>query len=635
MKKSIRARGLAPAFSVSVLSLACGAAWAQSVSEVNPVVVTATRMEQPLSQTLSSVSVITREDIDKAQVSTLADLLQGEAGVEFGRNGGPGTTTSFFLRGQESTNVMVMVDGVRAQTDGYGNLTMTDMPLAQIDHIEILRGNASALYGEAAIGGVISIFTRSGQGSTKPYGSISYGSHNTAEANVGYSGAADGYKFDLNAGGTSSNGISAMNPAQNSNANPSNDPYSRQFASVKVDRAIDQGLSVGVRATSNNSSTYYDTNSDMPTDTHQFKIESNLVGAYVKKNINQSWNSQLDISSSDLTYSDYKNGSLSSLNGESKGHQDALRWFNTYQLPTETVLNFGVDQIKERYTNSTTSGYGADRETLAYFGGVTQILGRLTMQANMRHDDIKVSGQVVGQGGVDSENKATTGLLGLGYQITEAIKWTVNGSTGFRAPAENDLAPLYGNPLLKPEFHNSKETGFTYSENNSLIRLVYFESHSTNSIAYDQNTGVPYNIGELDNHGIELTAKTIWMGNSIKASYVNQNPWDVTDNMQALRRARSYGSLDVARRISEFQLGAKFYASSSRNDSYYAPNAFTPTYLTDAGYSTVSLYGSKKIDDEWTARLKFDNIFNRQYQLAYGYNTLGRGLYLTFQYQPK
>jgi vitamin B12 transporter len=84
----------------------------------------------------------------------------------------------------------------------------------------------------------------------------------------------------------------------------------------------------------------------------------------------------------------------------------------------------------------------------------------------------------------------------------------------------------------------------------------------------------------------------------------------------------------MSRALGEYQVGTKLYASGLRTDSIYDS-------YTMAGYATVGLYGSKKIDDEWTARLKFDNIFNRQYQLAYGYNTLGRGLYLTFQYQPK
>ena len=158
MKKTFSLRFVASAISIS--SVACLSQ--AELLEVNPVVVSASRIEQPLSKVLSSVSVITRQDIEKSQSPTLADLLQGEAGFEFGRNGGVGSTTSFFLRGQNSTSVLVMVDGVRVQTDQIAALTMTDMPLSQIERIEILRGNAGALYGESAIGGVINIQTLQG-----------------------------------------------------------------------------------------------------------------------------------------------------------------------------------------------------------------------------------------------------------------------------------------------------------------------------------------------------------------------------------------------------------------------------------------------------------------------------------------
>ena len=165
MKKTTRVRGFAPALTALFLPVAASVQ-AQGI-EINPVVVTASRLEQPLSEVLSSVSVITRADIDKAQASTLADLLQGEAGYEFGRNGGPGTTTSFFLRGEESRNVVVLIDGVKSQIDSIGAIQTTDFPLNQIERVEILKGNASALYGNAAVGGVINIITRRNKGAPK------------------------------------------------------------------------------------------------------------------------------------------------------------------------------------------------------------------------------------------------------------------------------------------------------------------------------------------------------------------------------------------------------------------------------------------------------------------------------------
>jgi vitamin B12 transporter len=264
MKKSIRLRARAfarvSAPALSVLSLAVAASVQAQGIEVNPVVVSATRMEQPLSDVLSSVSVITRVDIDKSQASTLADLLQGEAGFEFGRNGGPGTVTSFFLRGQNSANLVLMVDGVRVQTDSLGSLTQTDMPLSQIERIEILRGNAGALYGDAAIGGVINIFTRKGKGQLMPNGAVSYGTYNTRDLSVGYGGEVDGKSLDLNAGATKSDGFSSMNKQQNTNTNPAANAYSKDNFSLRFENKLNQTLRLGVRVASTKSDTSYDKN---------------------------------------------------------------------------------------------------------------------------------------------------------------------------------------------------------------------------------------------------------------------------------------------------------------------------------------------------------------------------------------
>ena len=108
-------------------------------NSLNPVIVTGALSEQPLSDARASVSVIGRAEIEKSQSSTLADLLQGEAGIEFGRNGGMGSTTSFFLRGQNSKNIAVFIDGVRSPVDQIGSLQITDLPLAQIEKIFVAQ----------------------------------------------------------------------------------------------------------------------------------------------------------------------------------------------------------------------------------------------------------------------------------------------------------------------------------------------------------------------------------------------------------------------------------------------------------------------------------------------------------------
>jgi vitamin B12 transporter len=624
MKKSIRlsARGFVPA--LSMLSLAVAASVQAQGIEVNPVVISASRIEQPLSDVLSSVSVITRAEIDKSQAMTLADVLQGEAGFEYGRTGGPGTTTSFFLRGAESKNVLVLIDGVRSQTDGNGSLTITDVPLSQVERIEVLRGNAGALYGEAAIGGVINVITRAGKGAPKAYGAATVGSRNTTDLSAGYGGSVEDTSFDLNAGASGTAGFSAMNADLSRYVNPDRDGYSNQYAAGKVDRKIDSTLRIGARASTKTSLVDYDSNSSsgINTDIHQFQIKTDSVGAYVNKRLTDDWMSNFDVTSSNFSYDDFKNGVQAST-GYYTGHQDVFRWSNNYAIHSSTNLNFGVDQSNEKYQQR--SKYDAKRDTTGYFAGLTSKLDRWSFQANARRDALTVD-STQSPSAVKKDFADNTHLLGVGYQLTPEWRLTSTASTGFRAPAANDLIGSYGNPNLLPETHRTQEVGGVYSVEKTLFRAVYFQTRTQDTIAYDSSYK-PQNTGDARNKGYEFTARADVYGYSVKGALTFQDPWNETTNSLPGRRAKQYGSFDVSRLIYGYEVGTKFVGSSERSNT--GGNAML------AGYTTWAFYASRKIDADWTARVKLENAFNRNYELAGGYNTPGRGIFATLQYQPK
>ena len=613
---SIRTRGFAPALSVLVTALLGGQA--HSI-ELNPVVISATRLEQPLSEVLASVSVITRQDIDKSQAPSLADLLQGEAGFEFGRNGGPGAQTSYFLRGQNSANLVVLVDGVRSQTDSGGNLTLTDMPLALIERIEVLRGNAGALYGEAAVGGVINIFTRQFKGDPVPFGSITLGSRNNRDVNAGYAGAVSDYNFNVMVGKTSIDGFSAINPVANTAANPDKDGYSSGYASAKVDNKIAADLSIGFRIRTMESKTDYDSGyadyGDLPTDFHRSKKNVDSLGAYVRKTVSNEWVSTLDFSNSKTTYGELINGFESS---HYKSKQDAIHWSNQYQFSEKSTANFGLDFVDARHEQK--NSFQLTRQTVGAYTGVTQRLDQLTVQVNLRHDQIDIERNQSGLNATLKPN-ATTGLFGLGFQLTPVWKLTATASTGFKAPSAYDIST---NPLVNSEKYQSKEAGLVYATGQTLGRLVYFSTRTDNAIGYN-NKYEAVNIGQTQNQGLEVSLRALWLGNSVKFTYVDQNPWNVTDASPLDRRARHYGSFDISRNIASYDVGGKIYASSVR-----------PEFGSElAGYALLSVYASHKLNDTWIARVRLENLTNQRYELAGGYNTPGRGLFATLQYSPK
>jgi vitamin B12 transporter len=129
--RSIRARSAVPV--LSVLSLAVAASLQAQTIELNPVVVSASRIQQKISDVIPSANVITREEIERSQAPTLVDLIQGQPGIEIARNGGPGTLSSIFMRGQASANVAVFVDGIPVQRDSFGGLKLVDIPPSQIE----------------------------------------------------------------------------------------------------------------------------------------------------------------------------------------------------------------------------------------------------------------------------------------------------------------------------------------------------------------------------------------------------------------------------------------------------------------------------------------------------------------------
>ncbi len=595
--------------------------------EINPVVVSATRLAQPLSQVLSSASVITRQEIEKSQATSLADLIQREVGVEFGRNGGPGSVTSFFLRGQDSKNLVMLIDGVRAQTDGIGSLTLTDFPLAQIERIEILRGNVAALYGESAVGGVIQVITRQGKGQPSAYGAVTAGSRGTQGVSAGYGGAAGDYSYDLNFSKSVSGGFSSMNPNQSARVNPDRDAYVVESVAGKLEKKVSADLSIGLRFSSIQAESNYDDKS-WATDVHLLKKKNDVVGIALREVLND-WTTVLDVAHASLSYEDLKNGMRFSPTSYSssllEGSQNTVRWSNTYALNTNHQLNFGLDSIQDTYSTSGNYGYRIQRDTFGYYAGSSSQFDRLTVQFNLRQDQIRLANTANGSVATDvSEPRATSSLLGLGYQLSPEWRLTSTASTGFRAPTAYDIST---NVAVSSERYTSQEAGVVYTDPSLFARAVYFQSHTNNAIGFDQNYNAA-NVGETENKGVEFMARANWRAHTLKLSAVVQDPWNVSTSSPLGRRARHYGSLDVSRPWGAYEVGSLMYASGSRKNSDYDSNML-------GGYAVWSFYVSRAIDTEWTARLKLDNAFDRQYQLAYGYNTPGRGVFATLQYRPK
>ena len=225
-------------------------------SEAPVVVVTATRQATRANELLSDVTVIDREAIESSGQESIADLLARQPGIQMSSSGGPGTSTSFYVRGARPEQTKVLVDGVPLNSVDLSGSPLRFLPLANVERIEILRGPASALYGADAIGGVIQIFTRGGTQGLKADAFAGYGTHNTWQASAGLSGGNEQWRFRLEGNHQSSDGFSAQKHASNKDAD--NDGYRNSGGAASLSFLPATGHELGFKFRQNTGTTHYD-----------------------------------------------------------------------------------------------------------------------------------------------------------------------------------------------------------------------------------------------------------------------------------------------------------------------------------------------------------------------------------------
>jgi len=179
----------------TTVAACCVSTQAIAAEQLEEVVVTASRTEQPISKVIGSVTVITREQIEQRQAQSLQELLRGELGIDITNQGGQGKISNIFMRGANSNQTVILLDGQRLDSATSGTTRIEFIPVDQIERIEIVRGPRSSLYGSDAMGGIIQIFTRKNEGMNT---SVSTGSYATHGLSTGYGLENDKLRLKLN-----------------------------------------------------------------------------------------------------------------------------------------------------------------------------------------------------------------------------------------------------------------------------------------------------------------------------------------------------------------------------------------------------------------------------------------------------
>ncbi|AKM32950.2 TonB-dependent receptor [Pandoraea faecigallinarum] len=593
---------------------ACNARAADGAPTLNTTVVTASRTEQKLVDTLASTSVITREQIEQSQAQDLPTLLRGQAGVEIAQNGGFGASASIFMRGAASNASLVLIDGVPVNSATTGTTNIAQIPVSQIDHIEIVRGNVSALYGSQAVGGVIQIFTRHGDGGPpRAYAELGYSTNNTTQANAGIAGSFEDGKtrFSLDISRFHTNGISAQDPRFAPKVNPNRNGDDNTSVTATLSRKFGSTWEAGVRLFQSDGSISYDNAFGKPSDLNDTDARVRQISAYAKGKITDKWSTRLTVTQGDDYNYNYLNGAGNG-NYHTSSHQ--IDWANEYAFMPDQKLIAGYTRQEQTVESSTKYDRNNRHLDSFYVGYEGVIADRHEVQATVRRDMYSDFGG------------ANSYWVGYGYRLTDQWKLMANASDGFRAPTFNELFyPGFGNPNLQPERSISKELAVQfYDARFGLAKLALFRTNYTNLI--QSLTVYPYTAANVANarvEGLELTyqGKIQWTGTDVRASFTRQNPTDLDAGKVLARRARQYGSFGVTQSLfGKFSVGGDVFYSGERYDT-------GGQHL--GAYALFNLQARYDIDKSWYVSAHLDNVFNKQYQTVYGYNTLGRAIYVS------
>jgi vitamin B12 transporter len=601
---------------------------------LDELIVTASRTEESRHNVVADVSVITRDEIERAGQSTLVELLQLQPGIEINNNGGPGKTSGIFIRGTNTNHVIVLVDGVRLNSATAGTTTFENLPVALIEKIEILRGPATALYGQDAIGGVIQIFTRKGKSEPRFYAGAGYGTYDTKTAEAGVHGAIADTSFAIGVSSYDTDGFSALK-TNNPNLND-DDGYRNLSFTGSVSHRIAEGHELGLQLLHSEGHVRFDNRFNIdpffpafnPAFSDNAEITQHSYAVTSKNQITSSWMSTLragEGADESVTYA-----ALGPFTTESrslfKTKQRQYSWQNDITLPLGT-LTLLYDRLEER-VKSTTDFKQSDRNNDGYFIGYLLNHGPHTVQLNYRSDHNSVFGTNETEG------------LGYGYRLNEHWRVTASYGTAFKAPSFNDLffPDFWGtpssNPDLNPEKARNIEASLRYSDDRSNASLTLYENKIRNLIALDANF-IPENINDARVQGMTLAGSHTWNNWQFGGNIDVLSPRDRETDDLLVRRANRHASLNTSYTWGDWRFGAEAIASSAR----YNDAANTQRL---AGYSIFNLTTDYAISKEWQLKARLNNLFDKDYALAYDgdpradglvYNTPGSNLFVSIRYQ--
>lgn len=607
--------------------------FAETMTNLQEVVVTANRIEQSKDTALADITVISHEDIARAGQSTLTDLLRMQPGVEVETNGGPGQLANIHLRGTSSQSVIVLIDGMRVGSATTGTTNIAQIQPQIIDRIEIVRGPVSGLYGSDGIGGVIQIFTKRslknpGVGASATLG---VGSFDTQQAAASLYGSNGQTQASLHVNHLKTAGISALRTHQGIDAD--RDGYRNLSVSGSLSHQYAEGHSVGLQAFTTQGRSEFDGNFNAFQD-----LKQESYAATSDNQLTNFWNSHLRLGQSRDVVDSVGSFGHSYLATAKR----QFSWQNDLSLPVGKLI-LAYDRLEDRVSANT--GLSKDRRiNNGYLASYLLQAESHTFKLGARRDYNSQFGSY------------DTGNIAYGYKFNPQWRASASYGTAFRAPTFNDLYwpfadysytdssgfhpyTYQGNPNLKPETSRNYEASITYDQGHHVISLTAFHNEIRNLLVCCNGTSNdrPENIGNAKIDGLTVSYEG-WIDQThLRANAQFQDPRDDETGKTLVRRAKSYGSVWLGQTLGAWELGTEFYISGKRyNDA--------ENQIKLGGYSLLNATAQYRFNSEWSLQARANNILNRQYALATtattsdlsgaNYNTPGSNVFISVTYTP-
>lgn len=600
---------------MAVASLLPYASFSYAQSTEESVVVTANRFEQVESSLLSSVTIVSREEIDQYQANSLTEVLRRVPGVEIAQNGGRGHNASIFMRGTNSDHVLVLVDGIRINSSA-GGVAINRFPIGLVERLEVIRGPSASVYGSDAIGGVINIITRSHRGDDAKQLALGIGSLASKKADiVAKADVNEKGHIQVAAGFEQTDGYDIKKTG-----NGTQYGFDSQNLMAGYEHQLSQHWLGYVSASWFDSDAQYDSYgsvkqgySQNESVTGQLNYQNEQLKSLVSLNYQQTENLDYSPAEGQANASTKANISLTQ-----------LQWANLYQLTPTAEIGAGIDARRERLADDA-KNYGSahklageSRDTQGAFASGRLYIDRWVLESNIRYDKH------------DQYDNYTTWSVAVGYQLNEAHFVRATYGTAFKAPTYSDLSTT---PDLQPEESKNVELGISgvYSfarwnlsayDNKVDNLIIWYKPASSSGDWYSDNTDARIKGLEFD-----VNFDTGPVNHTVVAEFKDHKD---DNDVQLARRAKQNYKWISSMNLGKFELNATYTYTGKRLD---LPTAL-PT--SDDYISATNLWDMSVgywMNDDLIVRSRIDNVFNEQYETAIGYKAPERAYYLNVAYQ--